>query len=1067
MVQQLSPWKVLTRRKHIQAEGSEGETKLNRVLGLWDLTALGVGSTLGAGVYVLAGQIAKDQAGPSVMISFAIAALASLLAGICYAEFGARVPKAGSAYVYSYVCIGELAAFVIGWNLILEYIIGTASVCRGISLYLDSLLNDTLKETFAEVAPMNVKFLGSYFDFFAFGLVVVFGVALAFGVETSTMANNCITCLNIFILGFVIIAGAIKADFTNWTVDPSTVSANATIGSGGYFPFGFEGTLQGAATCFFGFVGFDCIATTGEEVRNPRKNIPQSILLSLLIIFLCYFGVSTVLTLMLPYYLQDANAPLPYAFEYVGWPVAMWIVTVGGLIGLLASLFGALFPLPRVMYSMAQDGLLFRFLGKVSPRFQVPVTGSIVAALFTAVIAGLFDLAQLVSLLSIGTLLAYSVVAISIMLLRYMEYYEPNEIYPQIDSRASEITSLTSRADRLTCGSVCTQLFNVHRVPEPNTLSTRIVGMLTVLFSILALSLGLLIMHAYSSIISQKAWAISLLVVLVGLICLILLLICLQPREARSRLFRVPFVPVVPAISIFINLYLMLQLDSWTWVRFGVWMIVGIPIFLACRYLYDCKNPQNRNRKRNRFAYFTALKGPLTTVDNRLSKESIITQDTQLKSSSCNSLDRIQKLSEVGEDLIEVKNANGKIFHVEDTKSENSTVTLGGTESPSREEEQSVIAMLDDVLDAEDIEQQQLELDQQNHIFERHFSLDSEMYPSVIETVIVATVHSSSEDDEVSRQSLKLRKCRMFAQQMLDDMFNSVVFAEQLKAALESRGAAEPREKNDSNDILRDKPKLRRLESDTSLRSQASSIEYPMHSDKFKDRLSHIIMNASALKVITSMKRKGEPEPEHEETEAEVEPAVRPERPQLYQLKSETDVRRRMFKAINGLKIDHSEDGNVGKVFSYLYATHTYSAKQDPNSSSIVKPAGHIPRPPKFDPNLYKTIKSISLRKQRPSLSQQQVLDANNLEVAATLVSSTELEPELEPGQGQSPSLVPFKAKLEAILQRGPSHRTQQRPDPVRRSRPGLGLRQRGGTLNEAVVRSETRECEIYPAKSS
>lgn len=264
-------------------------------------------------------------------------------------------------------------------------------------------------------------------------------------------------------------------------MDPATAPKNVThIGQGGFFPFGFAGTLQGAATCFFGFVGFDCIATTGEEVRNPRKNIPRSILLSLLIIFLCYFGVSTVLTLMLPYYAQDANAPLPYAFDYVGWPVAMWIVTIGGLVGLLASLFGALFPLPRVMYSMAQDGLLFRFLGKISPRFRVPVTGSIVAALFTALIAGLFDLAQLVSLLSIGTLLAYSVVAISITILRYMEYCELDE--PRGQSGVSETTSLTSRGERFSWSSLCTQLFNVHRVPEPNRLSTRIVGVLTTVF---------------------------------------------------------------------------------------------------------------------------------------------------------------------------------------------------------------------------------------------------------------------------------------------------------------------------------------------------------------------------------------------------------------------------------------------------------------------------------------------------------------------------------------------------------------------------------------------------------
>nr|XP_036671362.1 cationic amino acid transporter 2 isoform X2 [Drosophila suzukii] len=595
MVRQFSPWKVLTRRKNLQADGSEGESKLNRVLGLWDLTALGVGSTLGAGVYVLAGQIAKDQAGPSVVISFAIAAMASLLAGVCYAEFGARVPKAGSAYVYSYVCIGEFVAFVIGWNLILEYVIGTASVCRGISLYLDSLLNDTLKNTFSEVAPMNVSFLGSYFDFLAFGLVVVFGVALAFGVETSTMANNFVTCLNIFILGFVIIAGAIKADFSNWTVDPSTVSANSTIGAGGFFPFGFEGTLRGAATCFFGFVGFDCIATTGEEVRNPRKNIPKSILLSLLIIFLCYFGVSTVLTLMLPYNLQDANAPLPYAFEYVGWPVAMWIVTVGGLVGLMASLFGALFPLPRVMYSMAQDGLLFRFLGKVSPRFRVPVTGSIVAALFTAAIAGLFDLAQLVSLLSIGTLLAYSVVALSIMLLRYMDYCEVEENPGQREVRASETTSLTSSSERFTLGSVCTQLFNVHRVQEPNAISSRIVGVLATLFCLISLGTGVLIMQAHHLIASEEIWALTLLAVLVLLMFLVILLICLQPREARRRLFRVPFVPVVPAISIFINIYLMLQLDSWTWIRFGVWMIVGLSIY----FFYGLPNSY-REMKRQR-----------------------------------------------------------------------------------------------------------------------------------------------------------------------------------------------------------------------------------------------------------------------------------------------------------------------------------------------------------------------------------------------------------------------------------------------------------------------------------
>ncbi|KAH8371292.1 hypothetical protein KR093_006822 [Drosophila rubida] len=1036
MVQQHSAWKVLTRRKHLSADGSEGETKLNRVLGLWDLTALGVGSTLGAGVYVLAGQIAKEQAGPSVIISFAIAALASLLAGICYAEFGARVPKAGSAYVYSYVCIGEFVAFVIGWNLILEYVIGTASVCRGISLYLDTLLNDTLKDTFAEVAPMNVSFMGSYFDFLAFGLVLVFGVALAFGVETSAMANNFVTCVNIFILGFVIVAGAIKADVSNWTVDAATVNATTNVGNGGFFPFGFGGTLQGAATCFFGFVGFDCIATTGEEVREPRKNIPRSILLSLLIIFLCYFGVSTVLTLMLPYYVQDVNAPLPYAFEYVGWPVAMWIVTIGGLVGLLASLFGALFPLPRVMYSMAQDGLLFRFLGKISPRFQVPVTGSIVSALFTALIAGLFDLAQLVSLLSIGTLLAYSVVAISITILRYMDYSEAESQSQQLQG-VSETSSLTARGDRFAWSSLCTQLFNVQRATEPNAVSTRIVSVLTILFCLLSLGLGVLLMQSYAAIRAGQAWALTLLIVLVVLIAVVLLLTCLQPREARTRLFRVPFVPVVPAISIFINIYLMLQLDSWTWIRFGIWMLVGLPVFIACWCLYDIRNPKKRNPAR--IAFYEALRQPreppAAVASNGNgngngvhSKLSTLTNVTQL-ARSANSLDEIQKLSELGDELKERKHANGKIFYVEDTKSEHSRTTLGASEAELRDDEHSVIAMLDDVLEAEDTQQQQLE---QQQIFYRNFSIDSELLPSVIETTIVATVHnsSSSDDDELSQHSLQMdrvHECELAATQMLNEMFDSDAFYEQLQAAKSSRQqqlAATPT-------LLR--PQLKRVPSAVSMASQASlssAVEDPLHSEQFKNRLSHLIMHPAAHKP----KRNEEPAATKQ---------GKPTRPQLKQSKSETDVRLLLLKAIRELKSD-SDDGET------TTETHTADGNGNANGDKAAAvPAadsqrqgqgqGHIPRPPKFDPVLYKTINSISLHKQRPSLSRELAADAKNMKAdtlrappaslaitsepesaIATAATAAVAEPEPEP--------VLFKAKLEAILQRGPSHRLQQRP---------------------------------------
>nr|CAD7439579.1 unnamed protein product [Timema bartmani] len=260
-----SCWKALTRRKHLDTLSLE-ESKLARVLNTVDLTALGVGSTLGVGVYVLAGDVSKNLAGPAVVLSFLFAAVASLFAALCYAEFGARVPKAGSAYIYSYVCVGEFIAFIIGWNLILEYAIGSASVAKGLSLYLDSLLNNTMKEAFRTIAPMNISFMSPHFDFFSFSASMSLTVALALGVKESSFMNNILTTLNMGVVLFVIIAGSWKANPQNWKISKQDIPPGVNGGKGGFFPFGFVGALKGAATCFYGFVGFDCIATTGEII---------------------------------------------------------------------------------------------------------------------------------------------------------------------------------------------------------------------------------------------------------------------------------------------------------------------------------------------------------------------------------------------------------------------------------------------------------------------------------------------------------------------------------------------------------------------------------------------------------------------------------------------------------------------------------------------------------------------------------------------------------------------------------------------------------------------------------
>ncbi|XP_062698642.1 cationic amino acid transporter 2-like isoform X2 [Aedes albopictus] len=577
-----SCWKILTRKKilSIDGDGSSGADngKLGRILNTYDLTALGVGATLGVGVYVLAGHVSKDQAGPSVVLSFLIAAAASFLAGLCYAEFGARVPKSGSAYIYSYVCIGEFMAFVIGWNLMLEYIIGSASVSRGLSLYIDTLANDTMKIRFREIAPMEWDFMSSYFDFFGFSVAILLGVALAFGLKKSTIVNNCFTVLNIGIVLFVIIAGAINADVSNWNVNPANVSTIYNVGEGGFFPFGFEGTLRGAATCFFGFVGFDCIATTGEEVKNPRKAIPRAILLSLCTIFLAYFGVSTVLTLMWPYYKQDVNAPLPFVFNEIGWTFAKWTVAIGGIIGLVASLFGAMFPQPRIIYAMAQDGLVFKALGEVSPRFKTPVFGTLCAALLTGTMAGLFDLKALVNMLSIGTLMAYTVVAISILILRFSEAPQTASI-PSTSKQMQESSNLLKSGDRLTGSAFMRQLFNVSCVRIPSHTSTSVVGVLVTLYCLVSLGLSLTIYYAKQPLYDLEPWALTLAGALLGILLIILLLMSIQPRETAEAPFKVPFVPLLPAISIFVNIYLMLMLDVYTWIRFGIWMGIGLALY--------------------------------------------------------------------------------------------------------------------------------------------------------------------------------------------------------------------------------------------------------------------------------------------------------------------------------------------------------------------------------------------------------------------------------------------------------------------------------------------------------
>ncbi|XP_070206997.1 high affinity cationic amino acid transporter 1-like isoform X2 [Littorina saxatilis] len=563
----------LVRRK-IFTDDDITETNLNRCLTTLDLIGLGIGSTLGTGIYIVTGQVAKETAGPSVILSFLIAGIASAFAGMCYAEFAARVPRAGSAYVYSYVTVGELMAFVIGWNLLLEYIIGTASVARAWSTYFDSLIDNKIQNFFRENLPMDVTGLSGYPDFFSFCITLLLTGVLCIGVKESTRFNNIFTCVNLLVITYVVICGFFKADLSNWEIEPSKVPEGSKAGSGGFMPFGFSGMMSGAATCFYAYVGFDCIATTGEETKNPQRSIPIGIVVALLVISLAYCSIAAVVTLMCPYYLVDINAPLPFIFDRVGWGVARYIITIGALCGLSTSLLGAMFPLPRVLYAMGSDGLIFRFMAKVSPRFKTPLIGTLVSGVFAGLMAMMFNLDELVDMMSIGTLLAYTLVAICVLILRY-----------EIDDNLPKMNSLVkmSRTSLLDFEKQPFRMSYLIKPPSnsPTEMSAHIAKVSVGVMCVVITGFSAFVIFLDTALMERKVWAIAVATVLGALILLCLTFIICQPQNTSALNFKVPLVPYIPALSCVVNIYLMLKLSAMTWLRFGIWMLIGFSIYFS------------------------------------------------------------------------------------------------------------------------------------------------------------------------------------------------------------------------------------------------------------------------------------------------------------------------------------------------------------------------------------------------------------------------------------------------------------------------------------------------------
>jgi APA family basic amino acid/polyamine antiporter len=427
----------LFRRKSVSDLQAELQTdqSLHRALGPFNLTTLGIGAIIGAGIFVFTGRAAATYAGPAIVLSFILAGTACAFAGLCYAEFSAMIPISGSAYTYGYATLGEFIAWIIGWDLILEYLFAAGTVAVGWSEYAVSILKDIginipaaftsapYNHTAPPDAGWNVWRLftegwtstGDVLNVPAMFIVAVITILLVLGIRESAGFNNIVVAIKIAVVLTFIVAGAAYINSKNWH---PFIPLQQSPGH-----FGWSGVLRGAGVIFFAYIGFDAVSTAAQESRRPQRDMPIGILLSLAICTVLYIAVSLVLTGIIKYTELNVKAPIAAAIDSIGHPL-FWLrpfIKIGAIAGLSSVILVMMLGQPRIFFTMAKDGLLPSAFAAVHPRFRTPWLSTILTGLVAMLIAGLFPIGLLGELVSIGTLLAFAIVCAGVFVLRFTD----------------------------------------------------------------------------------------------------------------------------------------------------------------------------------------------------------------------------------------------------------------------------------------------------------------------------------------------------------------------------------------------------------------------------------------------------------------------------------------------------------------------------------------------------------------------------------------------------------------------------------------------------------------------